>query len=476
MPHRNKRSHSLRNAFLIFILLLVFGGAAYGMSMYRGVKNSVNSSFKSSGVENKQNLSKKLSEKKPISILLMGTDTGALGRDYKGRTDTMMIVTINPATNKTTMTSIPRDTAVNIPGFEDDSPAKINAAYTFGQAKTSIQTVQKMLNIPIDFYALINMGGMKKVVEEIGGIDITPTITFKYNGFTYIKGKKTHMNGKKALGYSRMRYDDPQGDYGRQKRQRDVLMAIIRESGSISTLLNQKFVSSLASQSQTDLTFDNLKVLAKGYRKATENVSQYHLQGAGKTVQNQSMEVMSKNELQRVTDIIRKGLGLKHSKSGNIAYGSDIKSKDSSKKKKKKSKKKSSKSDVESVVSDDQVDDSSSADSTNTVDSSNTTDTTNSVGSTSSTGTSSSSSSNGSSTGTSGNSTTGSNSGGSYGTGSSYGSGSSTGTSSGYGTGSYGTSNDTTGSDSSSDYDSGYGSDTGSSDGSDVSQDYNDEY
>ncbi|APX71966.1 LCP family protein [Companilactobacillus allii] len=322
MQHKkgNRKSHALRNTLLIFLLLLIFGGAAYGMSKYRSVKDSVNSSFKPSGLTKERNVSKQLSSKKPISILLMGTDTGALGRDYKGRTDSMMVVTINPETNKTTMTSIPRDTAVNIPGYKDDSPAKINAAYSFGQAETSIKTVQKLLNIPIDFYALINMGGMEKVVNEIGGVDITPTLTFTYEGNTYTKGKKEHMNGKKALGYSRMRYDDPDGDYGRQTRQRAVLMAIIHKSGSISTLLNQKFIDSIAGQTQTDLTFDNLREIATNYRKATKNVSQNHLQGTGKSVSDQSMEVMSKKELQRITNIIRGGLGLKHAKTGNIAY------------------------------------------------------------------------------------------------------------------------------------------------------------
>ncbi len=462
MPHRNKKSHPLRNTFLIFLLLLVFGGAAYGMSRYRDVKDSVNSSFKPSGATKERDVSKQLSEKKPISILLMGTDTGALGRDYKGRTDSMMVITINPSTNKTTMTSIPRDTAVNIPGYKDDSPAKINAAYTFGQAETSIKTVEKMLNVPIDFYALINMGGMEKVVNEIGGVDITPTMSFKYEGFTYTKGKKTHMNGKKALGYSRMRYDDPDGDYGRQKRQRAVLTAIIHKSGSVSTLLNQKFIDSISSQTQTDLTFDNLRAIATDYRKATKNVSQDHLQGTGKSIKEQSMEVMSKKELQRVTNIIRKGLGLKHAKTGNAAYLTNVK-------------KKSSKSEAKDTSSND---DTSSTSSVNSYGTSNST-------SSSVSGSSNSSSGVGAGTGSTGSSTTGT-TGASRGygtsTGSSYGTGSSsttgTGSGTGYGTGaSSGTgSNSSTNTGSDSGSDSGASSDTGYSDGSGSSEEYSGNY
>lgn len=318
MQHR-KKTHTLRNTILILILLLIVGGTAYGMYRYRNVKDTVNSSFKSSGVTKERNVSSQIKNKKPISILLLGTDTGALDRTYKGRTDSMMVLTLNPQTDKTTVTSIPRDTAVTIPGFEGRAPSKINAAYSWGSSKTTIKTVQEMLNVPIDFYALINMGGMKKVINEVNGVDVTPTLTFKYEGYTFHKGVKTHMDGAKALAYSRMRYDDPNNDYGRQTRQRAVLMALVKKSGSISTLLNQSFLDSLSSQVQTDLTFDNLTSLAKNYRSVDKTVKETHLQGHGKELSGQDMEVMTTKELQRVTNFIRKGLDLSHKTTGSAA-------------------------------------------------------------------------------------------------------------------------------------------------------------
>jgi len=74
--HSNKRKKKnvLRNVFLSFVLLVILGGAAYGMTRYRNVKNSVNSSFKPSGVTKERNVNSALKNKKPISILLMGTD------------------------------------------------------------------------------------------------------------------------------------------------------------------------------------------------------------------------------------------------------------------------------------------------------------------------------------------------------------------------------------------------------------------
>ncbi|MGQ4558461.1 LCP family protein [Levilactobacillus hammesii] len=318
--HRPRRKrHPIRNIIIIVILALLAGGTAYGMHKYESLKNTVKTSYKASGAKKLRNVDAQLSGKKPISILLMGTDTGALGRTFAGRTDSMMVVTINPKTDKTTITSIPRDTAITIPGYEDYGISKINAAYAYGKSKTAITTVQQMLNVPIDFYAIINMGGMEKIIDEVGGVTVTPTLSFSYGGYTFKKGVKTHMNGKQALAYARMRDDDPQGDYGRQTRQRKVIMALLAKSGSVSTLLNEQFISSLTKQTQTDLTFNDLTALTTNYLSATKHIKTTHLQGTSETINSQSMEVASKSELQRVTNYIRNGLSLAYKKTGTIA-------------------------------------------------------------------------------------------------------------------------------------------------------------
>ncbi|MEE6726052.1 LCP family protein [Pediococcus acidilactici] len=320
---RRRASHTVRNTILIVIAVILLGGIFYGVRKYQNVKNAVDSTYSNAGIKKQRNTADLVANKKPISILLMGTDTGALGRSYKGRTDSMMVVTINPKTNKTTITSIPRDLGVTIPGYEEKSPSKINAAYAFGKAGTAIRAVQSVFNIPIDYYVLVNMGGMQKVVDEVGGVDITPTLSFTYDGYTFKKGVKTHMDGKKALAYSRMRYDDPQNDYGRQTRQRAVLTAILGKSSSISALLNKDFIDSIANETQTDFTFGNLVDLAKNYRAASKNIEETHAQGSGQMVNGQSIEIVSHTELQRVTDFIRKGLGLKHAETGTAALSAN---------------------------------------------------------------------------------------------------------------------------------------------------------
>ncbi|MBO7942921.1 hypothetical protein JTP77_044485, partial [Streptomyces sp. S9] len=88
--------------------------------------------------------------------------------------------------------------------------------------------------------------------------------------------------------------------------------AILGKSSSVSALLNKDFIDSIANETQTDFTFGNLVDLAKNYRAASKNIEETHAQGSGQMVNGQSMEIVSHTELQRVTDFIRKGLGLKH--------------------------------------------------------------------------------------------------------------------------------------------------------------------
>lgn len=97
-------------------------------------------------------------------------------------------------------------------------------------------------------------------------------MSFDYEGYSYKKGVTTHMNGDKALEYCRMRYDDPEGDYGRQKRQRQVLTAIIKSGADVQSLLKPAFLNSVSSQVRTDLTFSDLTQMAKSYRASGDQL------------------------------------------------------------------------------------------------------------------------------------------------------------------------------------------------------------
>ena len=288
---------------ILLFFVVFFAGVAW-----RNLKVTTSNMYNSGGITKQRNADKVLAEKRPVSILLLGTDTGALGRNYKGRTDTMMIMTLNPQKKTTTIVSLPRDMKVNLPGYPDESPAKINAAYTYGGVKESVKVVHQHFDIPIDYYVLVNMGGLEKAINQVGGVDVKSPLTFTYGGVSFKKGTAYHLNGTNALKFSRMRYDDPQGDYGRQQRQRLIITALLKKSVSYKTVLNQKFLQSISSSSQTDLTFNNMMTLAKNYRQARAKVVQDHAQGRSQDDDGQSFEVVPSAEQERITDLLQNSL------------------------------------------------------------------------------------------------------------------------------------------------------------------------
>ncbi|MFD1485807.1 LCP family protein [Lacticaseibacillus baoqingensis] len=302
---------------IIVVLLLGIGG--YGYYLYASVHNSVQKTYTPLKKKSAAT-SAKLKATKPLSLLLLGTDTGDLGRtEARGRTDTIILLTINPKTKTTRMTSIPRDTMTQMIGQSQLDVEKLNTAYAIGGADMCVNTVARLVNVPINYYAVVNMGGLTKVVDDLGGVDVTPTLSFSYSGYTFTKGKKVHMSGATALAYSRMRYDDPQGDYGRQARQRQIIMSVLKSATSLNSLTHFKaLLKSVESNLRTNLSFNEMVSLFSNYRGAIGTVKQDHIQGVEAIINEASFQVVSTKELQRASDEMRASLDLPHAALDNF--------------------------------------------------------------------------------------------------------------------------------------------------------------
>ncbi|MEG2504361.1 MAG: LCP family protein, partial [Carnobacterium sp.] len=188
---------------------------------------------------------------------------------------------------------------------------KINHAYAFGGVSMSVNTVQKLLNIPIDYYIEVNMQGIKDIVDAIGGIDINSPLDFSQDGIKFTKGPM-HLDGKQALAFSRMRYEDPTGDYGRQGRQRQVIEAVVKKAATFSTLTNYKeILNTMQNNMKTNLTFDNMYDIQAKYKAAAGNIEQVQMQGTGEMINDISYQIIAPDELARVSGILRNNLELK---------------------------------------------------------------------------------------------------------------------------------------------------------------------
>lgn len=310
-----KRKKKLIRNWIIGILAVVCvaiaGAGFYASHLYKTAENAANKAY------DKENAVKttygEFNGKNSFAVLLLGTDTGALDRTEKmGNTDTIIVVVVNPKKKNYTMISIPRDTMADMVGDDSDDVQKINAAYSIGGAKMTMKTVSSLLNIPVKYYALVNMGGLMKLVSYVGGIYVTPSLTFTYNEIKFKKGVRQHLNGQAALAYSRMRYEDPEGDYGRQKRQREVITKLVKKLATTDSLQNfTKIANTLSSNVKTNLSFSALKSILANYSNCTSASDSDYLHGYSAYIDDAAYQIASTSELQRVSNKIRKLLGLK---------------------------------------------------------------------------------------------------------------------------------------------------------------------
>jgi polyisoprenyl-teichoic acid--peptidoglycan teichoic acid transferase len=303
---RLKKKTWLKVTGIILLLLLIAGGA-YGFTVYNSLKNAVDTMHQP--IERKQSEKRPepiaLNKKQPFSVLMMGVDER---QGDKGRSDTMIVLTVNPNTQSVKMLSIPRDTRTEIVGKSRED--KINHAYAFGDVSMAMDTVEKFLDIPIDYYVKINMEGFEDIVDAVGGVVVQNDLDFSADGYHFPKGEIT-LDGKKALSFSRMRYEDPRGDFGRQIRQRQIIQAIINKGASLSSLTNfQDIFSALGDNVKTNLAFNEMVDIQKNYKDVSHSVEQIDIKGSGTKINGVYYLIISPEEKQRVQNELKGHLEL----------------------------------------------------------------------------------------------------------------------------------------------------------------------
>jgi polyisoprenyl-teichoic acid--peptidoglycan teichoic acid transferase len=222
--------------------------------------------------------------KSRVNILLMGLDF----RDWQAgdtpRTDTMILLTIDPSTATAGMLSIPRDLWVQVENFGNDNGYnKINTAYYYGELyhlpgggpALAMQTVENLLGVPIDYYVQLDFDAFVKIIDDIGGVIVTPSADTKVepignpNGQQILKaGTPYRLDGELALSYARDRYSTSGSDFDRSKRQQDVIMAVKKRILSLNELPSllikaPSIYQDIQSGVHTNLSFDQALALAQ---------------------------------------------------------------------------------------------------------------------------------------------------------------------------------------------------------------------
>lgn len=198
-----------------------------------------------------------------IHVMILGVDER---KDDVGRSDTLMVATVDPEKGTASLLSIPRDTRVAIEGAGYD---KINAAYAYGGYALTKKTLEQLLDVPMDYYILIDVHAFERIIDALDGIDIDVEKRMYYEdpwdddgGLVIdIYPGMQHMTGEKAIEY--VRYRDMEGDIGRIRRQQRFMRAVLQKVTSPEIFAKlPEIVSEVAKSVKTDLdTGDMIKFL-----------------------------------------------------------------------------------------------------------------------------------------------------------------------------------------------------------------------
>ncbi len=224
-----------------------------------------------------------------VTLLLLGIDRR---EDEPSRSDTMILVSVDPVARTAAMLSIPRDLQLVVPGF---GLQKMNAAYAFGEANDrtgggaalAMQTVEANFGIRVDYFAEVDFQGFVKIVDTVGGLTLDVPYPIKDdwypngigNQYTrlYFSAGWQHMDGVRALQYARTRNDD--GDFSRARRQQQVLLALQDKAVDLDLLPKaDELIVALGDSVRTDLSPSQAIRLARlGSQIPREQITQHSL-------------------------------------------------------------------------------------------------------------------------------------------------------------------------------------------------------
>jgi LCP family protein required for cell wall assembly len=292
---------------LIGIGILALGGYAY--YLYDTAKDAANEMHEPIDSNRKDVTQPKIignkNELEPISILLMGVDER---KDDKGRSDTMVVMTLNPKEESMNMFNIPRDTRTEIVG--KGTTEKINHAYAHGGTKMAVETVENFLDIPINYYIKVNMESFTDIVNAVGGVEVNNNLAFSTGRYSFTKGP-IHLDGKEALVFARMRKQDSRGDLGRNERQRQVIKSVINKGAQISSITKfDDILNILGENVKTNMTFNEMKEIQKNYKNVRHNMQTFEVKGYGQRIDKLWYYIVSDEERNEITEKLRSHMEL----------------------------------------------------------------------------------------------------------------------------------------------------------------------
>lgn len=268
LQRRRRQRKKRRVAFFILlpIVFLTFTAAGYGAFLYKKAETIFTDSYMDDGRKKSDLRDAEVHPLKDnISILFIGIDESDVRtKEDKTRSDALMLATLNVKDKSIKLLSIPRDSYAYIPavGYK----TKINHAHAFGGPKATIDAVEELLDVPVDYYVRMNFYAFMDVVDALDGIKFNVPYKLsekdsndRHNAINLEPGLQ-ELNGEEALALARTRHYD--NDIERGKRQQELLRAVIKKATSFNSITKyDEILEAVGSNMKTNMTFSEMKSL-----------------------------------------------------------------------------------------------------------------------------------------------------------------------------------------------------------------------
>lgn len=280
---------------IIVVLLLLAGALVY---LQLNMQQAINEIVPERGTEENSYLTGRM------NVLVVGTDAEA---HDAGRADSIIVFNVDLDNKHVNALSIPRDSRVEIPGYQNKT--KINHSYAYGGIELTKQTVENLLGVPIDYYAVTNFAGFEDIVETLGGVYIDVPIRMKthtWYGDIDLQPGYQLLDAKQALGFVRYRYDAG-GDISRGKRQQMFLKAVfnrVTEPGNIPKL--PQLIPQILDCVETDLSYTSLLALVNYFSDVNLDIAftSESLAGHSQTISGGSYWIIDEEAMPETIDRI----------------------------------------------------------------------------------------------------------------------------------------------------------------------------
>ena len=263
---------------VILVLTLVLVVVAYGAKLLSSADKAIDKAY--TPVKRETTINQNIDPiKDPISILILGIDDNEDRQIGVARTDAILLATVNPTTGKISMVSIPRDTytQINSPNFVGKD--KINSAYAYGEVEATIDAVENLMNVPINYYLTLDFKAFEDIVDAVDGVEID--VKFDYleqnakSEFVIQLERGRHLlNGEQTLAYARTRKVDD--DIMRGSRQQEVMQAVLAKAMKLGSIPKfQNLISAVDGHFWTNMDMDAMLKIVESGLKTTYSFDSY---------------------------------------------------------------------------------------------------------------------------------------------------------------------------------------------------------